>query len=128
MSRRRTILLFVAFPGLLTVIVAALLIPNLSASLVHAGEIQIQPLSSSTQANLEIKPVDPKPWEPSLWSPKFDETMDRTRASPGARQQCRARCRAGADRADRGGYRANCGPLSACLQGGYRGLEGQGMT
>ena len=60
MPRRRTILFFVAFPGLLIVIVAALLIPNLSASLVHTGQIQIQPLSSSTHSNLEIKPMDLK--------------------------------------------------------------------
>ena len=78
MSRRRTILLFVAFLGLLTVIVAALLIRYLSASRVHTGQIQIQPLGSSLQADLEIA------WDQlgTFWSPKFDETMDRPRASP----------------------------------------------
>ena len=60
MSRRRTILLFVAFLGLLIVIVAALLIRHLSTSRVHTGQIQIQLLGSSLQADLGIEPLEPK--------------------------------------------------------------------
>jgi hypothetical protein len=50
----------VAFPGLLIVIVSALLIRHLSASSVHTGQIQIQPLVSSLQADLGIEPLEPK--------------------------------------------------------------------
>ena len=51
-----------AFPGLLSVIVAALLIRHPSASWVRTGQIQIQPLGSSLQADLGIEPLEPKVW------------------------------------------------------------------
>jgi hypothetical protein len=57
MSRRRIILLLVAFLGLLIVITAALLIRYLSAPGRHTAEIQVQPLGSLQQAELGIEPV-----------------------------------------------------------------------
>jgi hypothetical protein len=59
MSRRRIILLLVAFLGLLIVIAAALLIRHLSASRLHMAQIQVEPLGSLQQAGLEIEPVIP---------------------------------------------------------------------
>jgi len=58
--KARPILLFVVFPGLLIVIVSALKIRHPSASWVHTGQIQIQPLGSSLQADLGIEPLEPK--------------------------------------------------------------------